>query len=497
MHQVQKPEFEMLTPSPRSGSSTPVPQISKLAKVFVDSLNARQLSEFLIWLIYHEVVELPDHPDAWYSPVDPVDMRGWVALGDFLSKFPAAMDTGYGFDIVVMDSICDLLDLQRSTVHGLLIHFAEPRKMAFSQIATLVNAASAENSPEIEVLEITQSKLREYTRLISHLTPTEGSIYDNWRAVTLKRLHRISKLVIAPRIASLCYGIPLLTAATSENIPQEAKDGIRLKYMFELVQQERQVPLSRYGIYQDSPSLGFMTPPSSSPDVQNGCAPDLEDAERARNHAIRLMAQNHELRAQVAFLEQDKKKLQNFIEKLTRKVATLGQNQQPSIYLQSSTVNNGPHTPFTRSSSSPSENAQDPNYLQVPDLQTPRSRSRPRSFSQDTGTKLATTLDQKLNLVANHKRQRSEVFSWKYEDVFEPLDTPPSPPIRLSHPATGEILQPTAAGRRSGVVFSKDQMSLLEAIRDGTLSPPASEKEDENGGVEMATPGGRRGFWSR
>jgi hypothetical protein len=489
MYRDQEPEFEMFTPSSRSSQSTPVPEISKLGKAFVDSLNARQLSEFLIWMLYHEVVELPDHPDVWYSLVDPADMRGWVALGNFLSKFSTTMDTGYGFDIVVMDSICDRLDLQRSTVHGLLVHFADPGKMAFSQIATRVNVANAEKLPEIEVLEIAQSKLREYSKLVAHLTPAEGSIYSNWRNIILKRLHSISNLVITPRIASLCYGAPLLTAATSENIPQEAKDGIRLKYLFELVQQKRQVPLSRYGIYQDPPSLGLMTPPSSSPDVRNSFVPDLEDVERVRNHAIMLMAQNHELRAQVAFLEQDKEKLQNSNEKLARKVAALSQNQQPSTYLQSPTVNNTPRTPTTHPSSPLSAHHQDPNYLQVPNPRTPHPRSRPRSLSQDTGTALATALSQTLNSATNHTRQRSEVLSWKYEDVFERLDTPPSPPIHLSDPATGEVLQPTEVGRRSGAVFSKDQMGWLRAIRGGTPSPPVGDEEE--GRVETPTPGKR------
>jgi hypothetical protein len=169
----------MTSPSQTSQQVSPAPQISRLAKAFVDSLNVRQLSEFLIWMLYYEVVELPTHPDVWYSPVDPVDMRGWVALGDFLSKVSIAMDTGYGFDIVVLDSICDRLELQRSTVHGLLMHFADPSKMAFSQIATLINTANQENLTEIEVLEITQSKLCEFSRLAVRLKPPEGSVHDD------------------------------------------------------------------------------------------------------------------------------------------------------------------------------------------------------------------------------------------------------------------------------------------------------------------------------
>jgi hypothetical protein len=446
-------------------------------------------------MLYHEFVELPEHPDTWYGLVDSVDMRGWVALGEFLSKFSMTMDTAYGFDIVVMDSICDRLQLQRSTVHGLIMQFADSAKMAFSQIATLVNAANAENLSEIEVLEIIQSKLREYHRLVARLTPTEGSICDDWRAILLKQLHSFLRLVISPRIASYRSGVPVLTAATSEQLPQEVKDSIRLKYLFELVQQKRWVTLSRYGIYPEIPSLGLTTPPSSPPDMRNGSVADSIEAERARKHAIQLMAQNHDLRAQVASLQQGKEKLQDSNAKLAHKVAALARNQQPLTYSQSLPKNIGPHTPSSHASIETQEE-QDPNYLQVPN---PHNR-RPRSLSHDTGTKLATTLDQNLNQVSNHKRQRSEVLSWRYEDVFEPLDTPPSPPVRLSDPATGELLQPSAsslaagAGRRSGMVFSNHQMDLLKGIRDETPSSPC----EGDGGVRppTPTPSRRWGFWS-
>jgi hypothetical protein len=490
MHQVQEPEFEMLTPSPRNNqSSSAAPEISKPAKAFVNSLNARKLSEFLIWMLYHEIVESPNHPDMWYSLVDPVDLRGWVALGDYLSKSSTSMDTGDGFDLVVMDSICDRLDLQRSTVHGLLIQFADPAKMALSQIATLVNGASSEKLPEIEVLDMIQSKLREFSKLVAHLTPTEGSIYHNWRAVISKRLYSVSTLVITPRIASLCYGTLLLTAATSENTPQQAKDDVRLKYLLELLQQERQVPLSRYGIHTEPPSLGWMTPPSASPDVRDSFVPDLEDAERVCNHAIQTMAQTQDLRAQIATLQQGKQKLQDSNDTLAPKVATLNHNQQPLTYLQSPAVTESPHTPSTYPSSQLSTQHQDLDYLQIPN-------PRLCPLSHATGTSLATTLDATLNLAATHKRQRSEILSWKYEDVFERLDTPPSPPVRLSDPATGELLEPTGVGRRNGMVFSQDQMSFLEAVRVGT---PSSEEdgEEEVGGVETPTRGSRVGVFGR
>jgi hypothetical protein len=452
-------------------------------------------------MLYHEVVELPDHPDIWYNLIDPVDMRGWIALGDFLLNFSTTMDTGYGFDIVVLDSICDRLELQRSTVHGLLMHFADPAKMAFSQIATFIDTANKEKLTEIEVLEIAQSKLREFNRLAARLTPTKASMYDEWHPVLLKRLYSLLHLVIAPRITSFRFGVPLLTAATSEELPQEVKDGIRLNYLFELIQRKRQVPLSRYGTHTASVSLGSTTPPSSPPDEHGNSLPNLDDTERVRSHAIWLVGRNQELCAQVASLQlnkenlQDSKEnLQDSNEKLARKVAVLGRVQQPTTYSQPpAEVGSRPHH---TSSSDTDDHEQEPNYLQIPSSHNPRHRS----LSQDTGPKLATELNQKLHM-SNHIRQRSDILTWRYEDVFEPLDSPPSSPLRLSDPATGELLQPMTSslaagdGRCSGVAFSADQTELLRDIQDGTPSPPRDssdgEGDEEEDGLGTPTSSGR------
>jgi hypothetical protein len=479
----------MLTSSSPSLPSTPVsPRISKLAKAFADSLNAQQLSNFLAWMLYHEIVELPVHPDVWYSLADSVHVPGWVALGDFLSKCSTTMDTSYGFDLVVLDSICDRLQLQRSTVHGFLIHFADPEKMAFSQIATLVNAANESDHTELELLDAIQAKLQELSRLAAHIKPTKGTIYDGWHAMILKRLQGFMNLVIGPRIANFRSGAPLITASTSEHLPKEVKDGIKLNYLYEVMQQKRLVPWSRYGIYQpELPTIGLITPPSSSPEVQNSSTPDLSDEELARKHAIHLMVEHRDLRAQVTALQLDNEKLQDSNKKLARKVATLGRIQ-PVTYVQSPAQKN-------RSSSvplhSPSESTETTsnNYLEVPNAHT-----RPRSLSHDTGEKLAADLNEKLH-ISNNKRQRSKVLSWKYEDVFDALDSPPSPPIRLSHPATGELLQPSptsdtqrrsrivtyglGAGRRSGIIFSPGEKDLLNAIRGSTPSPPLEEGDDD------------------
>jgi hypothetical protein len=483
----------MLTSSSPALPSTPVPpRISKLANAFADSLNSQQVSNFLTWMLYHEVVDLPENPDVWYSLADSVHMPGWVALGNFLTKCSTALDTSYGFDLVVLESICDRLRLQRSTVHGFLIHFADPEKMAFSQIATLVNAANGSDQTELELLDTIQTKLQEFYRLATHIKPTEGSIYDGWHAMVMKRLQGFTNLVIGPRIASFRSGAPLVTASTSVQLPKEVKDGIKLNYLYEVMQQKRLVPWSRYDSHQaELPTIGLTTPPSSSPEVQNHTAPDLIDTELARKHAVDLMVENRELRAQVVALQLDKEKLQDSKDKLARKVATL-RCIQPATYVHSPARNNRSSSVGLDSSSELTK-TESSNYLELPN-----AYSRPRSLSHDTSEKLAADLKEKLH-VSNHRRQRSEVLSWKYEDVFDALDSPPSSHIRLSDPATGELLHPSptnehqrrsrivtyglGAGRRSGIIFSPGEKDLLNAIRGSTPSPPVEDSDDGDGAV--------------
>jgi hypothetical protein len=484
----------MLTPPSRQVTPASAPPIiSKLAKAFVDSLTVRQLSNFLVWMLYYDVVEYPTSAETWYGAIEPMEMQGWLALGDFLSKFPQNMDTGYGLDLVVLDSICDRLRLQRSTVHEMLIQFADSSKMRFSTVAIIVNAGSAMSKTELELLEEVQSKLQELCKLASHLKPEENTVYDAWHAIVLKRLRGFLHLVIKPRIPIISSGTPLITAATNEHLPKEVKDGIKLKYMFEVIQLERHVPVHRYGV-QNVPTLSLMTPPSSPPDVQDVSSPDADNTEHAQDYAMQLMVENRELRAQVASLQHDKDKLQESNDKLARKVATLGRIQ-PLTYQQPQPSDEELKTMPSQSPASTDEHPPSAN-LQVPAPSTP---PRPRSLSHDTGSHLASRLDSQLH-TTNHKRQHSDLLSWKYEDVFLGFDSPPSPPIRLSYPLTGEPLEPPASSRnarrgisygagtsrRSGVIFTNDQKMLLAAVREGT--PRVSGEDGEGGTAEMGTP---------
>jgi hypothetical protein len=60
-----------------------------------------------------------------------MDMRGWTALGVYLPETVC-----YGWDLVVLDSICDRLHLRRQTIHECLVQLSNPQKMAHTRLAT-------------------------------------------------------------------------------------------------------------------------------------------------------------------------------------------------------------------------------------------------------------------------------------------------------------------------------------------------------------------------
>lgn len=66
---------------------------------FVNSLKSTQVSDFLCWRLFYDVVTLPSSPSKWYKQIDSMEMRGWIALGDTLSK-----KGDFGFELVVLDS---------------------------------------------------------------------------------------------------------------------------------------------------------------------------------------------------------------------------------------------------------------------------------------------------------------------------------------------------------------------------------------------------------
>ncbi len=175
-----KPEAQpqMLTPPATSPAMTVSPIIiPRSTKAFVDALTFTQLSNFLTWMLCYEVVQLPEGPEIWYSQVDNMEIRGWIALGEFLGKSQEA-GAGYGYDLIVLDSICDRMRIPRRIVHTLLIRFSHPDKMKYS-----ILASQEDDATTMVALEAAQSKLHDLYKLATRLKPQQGSRYEERPAI--------------------------------------------------------------------------------------------------------------------------------------------------------------------------------------------------------------------------------------------------------------------------------------------------------------------------
>jgi hypothetical protein len=87
--------------------------------------------------------------------------------------------------------------------------------------------------------------------------PSKSTTFDNGHAIVLKRLCGFLKSVISLYIAAFRSSVPQVTVATSEQIPEETRNSIKLKFLYEVVQQKRRVPLTRYGMYADAIAFGW------------------------------------------------------------------------------------------------------------------------------------------------------------------------------------------------------------------------------------------------
>ncbi|ORX96290.1 hypothetical protein BCR34DRAFT_184420 [Clohesyomyces aquaticus] len=142
--------------------------VPPMVEGFSNSLNSGKLSNFLVWFYYFDLVELPESPAQWYKPIPSMEMRSWIALGEYIHSQP-----DIGLDLIILDSICDRMHLQNAMVHGCLIQLADPEKMAWTQLATALRHAKQERKTQIGTLNLVWSHLRDIQRLLIQLKPIQ------------------------------------------------------------------------------------------------------------------------------------------------------------------------------------------------------------------------------------------------------------------------------------------------------------------------------------
>ncbi|KAF2637825.1 hypothetical protein P280DRAFT_520948 [Massarina eburnea CBS 473.64] len=377
--------LEPIAPKPPS----PSPETAKLATAFVNALKATQLSDFLAWFLYFDVVELPESPALWYKHIDAMEMRGWIALGVHMSE---TVNTGYELDLVVLDSICDRLRLRRGVLHEYLIQLSDPETMTWTQLATIIKKAGTARKTEIESLELQKTKIMEILHIAKRIRPTEDSTFQLWRDDIIKRLQGYLAHVIAPRMVHNWSKEPI----SDDQRSRDRLDGLRLSFLYEAMQHERHAPLIRYGIFPESQRMPtFLDIPDPHargvPSIHNSFVEKECELERSHS-ATKLRDENRHLRMLNAELNKELEALRDSNLKLARKVAGLGR-VQPALYQKPDWGNRNVVTPIPMCSRGRSQSMIEfPESPESPTVQ--HARMRIRSMSDSAAKMSALTMDE-------------------------------------------------------------------------------------------------------
>ena len=217
-------------------------EASPLVRTFVDQLSVSQLSHFLIWSAYYDIVELPVSPSAWYRHLPAMEVRGWIALGKYIKAASLAM---VDHEVVPLDRLCDELGLHKGAVRQAIAYVASPESMRWTGIGDAIARAARLNQGEAEGLTAVEQYLMQTQMLVSRLRPDVG-LFAGWLMDILDRSTVFLEGVVQPRLALLRANI---------NVSRRAIEGAQhLEYRFQAMQQERPVPLVWYGVYRTAES---------------------------------------------------------------------------------------------------------------------------------------------------------------------------------------------------------------------------------------------------
>jgi hypothetical protein len=173
----------------------------------------------------------------------------------------------------------------------------------------------------VESYELVQIKLQKLRSLASSLTPQEGTAMADWKPLIVQRLREFLDVVVNPKINALREG-------TYEPFPIQEGSTAELFYLFELIQQRRQVPLVPYGIYPDYLlEMSLSSSSSSAIEVALANEPDLESTFSATSLKDEICS----LRARLLALETEKQSSTSFyveVSSLRRRVSQLEKEKE-------------------------------------------------------------------------------------------------------------------------------------------------------------------------
>jgi hypothetical protein len=119
----------------------------------------------------------------------------------------------------------------------------ESRTMAVGEYET-----EMERFEELGRLEHVHSTLHGLYLVAQRIKPAVDSTHEPWRAEAEVRVRGYLRDVIGKRIDHHRAGTPLVKQATGVQVSEDVQDALHLNFLYEAMQQQRQVPLAKYGL---------------------------------------------------------------------------------------------------------------------------------------------------------------------------------------------------------------------------------------------------------
>ena len=399
----------------------------KLVITFVNSLTAEKVSNFFIWLLYYDIVQMSESPSRLYRHIDSMELRGWIALGTFLTPNPR-----YGLDLVVFDSICDRLKLTRDHVQTLIVRLADPKEMEYTRIARVFQNAVEKHQVKEETYRAVQIILPEMKRLAAFLKPNPNSVFAEWHPMVNERLNDFLGMVNPLAIPLFCPIPEAINHIRDEKHRQ-------LSYEFEIILEQRLVPLVPYGIIPTfSMSSTFPIDPSVIAPLMDEKVSDVENKSELSFALIKMWAELRRVRVQNLRLEAANRFFVRRNEELANEVSSF-RVQKASLDKQMFTsirMDDNQHLQSIPQMRLPSQEVQAPGQSRSP-LGGPHTPTRAHIYNQRTMHSSHTPLGPFPCSPTNFCPGPGSGLSEEYQSVFESFDEKPLP-LTLIDPATGD-----------------------------------------------------------
>jgi len=175
--------------------------------------------------------------------------------------------------------------------------------MKYGLLATTVKLEEEKGTMTLAKLALFQSKLTDVHQLAVRLRPTSGTQYVAWQITILERIDKFLRLYIAPQMVRTKEQGPLLEYSTNLNLPKEVMEGFYLAYLFEVMQLERKVPLTKYDVQdKEEPALAHDLAPLSR--LEQDCSKDTaQEITDLQEQYDSIKKENSDLKAKVEQLE--------------------------------------------------------------------------------------------------------------------------------------------------------------------------------------------------